>query len=231
MDFPNERSALALARELNPRDCRLKVGKQLFTAAGPKLVEQLMKIGFDIFLDLKFHDIPNTVKEAVIAARSIGVWMLNVHASGGREMMEQAVVGALSAVKPPLVIGVTMLTSLKQRDLKDIGVSLTPEEWVLRLGAMAADAGLDGVVCSAQEVAALRRTLGEDFILVTPGIRPRGVAVDDQARVMTPYEAILAGSNYLVMGRPIIEAPDPRKALLEINQEVWRAEQDLTKLV
>lgn len=220
LDYPSATPALELAARLQPSLCRLKVGKELFTATGPALLEQLMLRDFEIFLDLKFHDIPTTVAHACKAAASLGVWMVNVHALGGRKMMEaarDAISG--SGVKPKL-IAVTMLTSMSQEDLFDIGISATPEDMVLRLATLASATGLDGVVCSAQEATLLREHYGSRFCLVTPGIRPAQASNDDQSRVMTPQAAIQAGASYLVIGRPITKAADPLRALLDISQEI-----------
>ena len=220
LDYPAAAPALALADRLQPALCRLKVGKELFTATGPALLEQLMKRGFEIFLDLKFHDIPNTTAQACKAAASLGVWMVNVHASGGRRMMEAAREGLANFAKPPKLIAVTVLTSMVQEDLVDLGITDTPAELVQRLAALAHDSGLDGVVCSAQEAWQLRPKYGEGFCLVTPGIRPADSAADDQSRIMTPRSAIKAGSSYLVIGRPITQAADPLQALLDITHEI-----------
>jgi len=220
LDYPAAAPALALADCLQPALCRLKVGKELFTASGPALLEQLMRRGFEIFLDLKFHDIPNTAAQACKAAASLGVWMVNVHALGGRKMLEAAHEAIASSTQRPKLIAVTMLTSMAQQDLADIGINATPAEMVLRLATLARDSGLDGVVCSAQEAALLRKHCGDGFCLVTPGIRPAQASLDDQARVMTPLAALQAGSNYLVIGRPITKAADPLQALLDINKEI-----------
>jgi orotidine-5'-phosphate decarboxylase len=220
LDYPGAASALALVDKLQPSLCRLKVGKELFTAAGPALPEQLMKRGFEVFLDLKFHDIPNTTAQACKAAASLGVWMINVHALGGRKMLEAARDAVANSARRPRLIAVTLLTSMAQDDLADIGINATPAEMVLRLATLARDSGLDGVVCSAQEAALLRRHCGSDFCLVTPGIRPAQANLDDQSRVMTPQAALLAGSSYLVIGRPITQAADPLQALLDINKEI-----------
>jgi orotidine-5'-phosphate decarboxylase len=220
LDYPDAASALALVDQLQPSLCRLKVGKELFTAAGPALLEQLMHRGFEIFLDLKFHDIPNTAAQACKAAAGLGVWMVNVHALGGRKMLEAARESIADSVRRPKLIAVTLLTSMAQDDLADIGINASPAEMVLRLATMAHDSGLDGVVCSAQEAALLRKNFGNDFCLVTPGIRPAQASLDDQLRVMTPQAALLAGSNYLVIGRPITQAVNPLQALLDINKEI-----------
>lgn len=220
LDYPEAVPALALADRLQPSLCRLKVGKELFTATGPALLEQLMQRGFEIFLDLKFHDIPNTTAQACKAAASLGVWMVNVHALGGRKMLAAARDAIDSSARQPKLIAVTMLTSMAQEDLADIGIDATPAEMVLRLAKLAQNSGLDGVVCSAQEAALLRKHCGSEFCLVTPGIRPLLASLDDQSRVMTPQAALQAGSSYLVIGRPITQAADPLQALLDINQEI-----------
>ncbi len=220
LDYPEAAPALALARQLQPSLCRLKVGKELFTAAGPTLVEDLQRLGFEVFLDLKFHDIPNTVAQACKAAAALGVWMVNVHALGGRKMMEAAREALAHPARPPKLIAVTVLTSMGQDDLAGIGIEASPAEMVLRLARLAHGCGLDGVVCSAQEAALLRREIDEEFCLVTPGIRPPQADLDDQARVMTPRAALENGSSYLVIGRPITRAADPLAALKEIAQDI-----------
>jgi orotidine-5'-phosphate decarboxylase len=220
LDFPDAISALALVTRLDPALCRLKVGKELFTVAGPQLVEQLQRCGFEVFLDLKFHDIPNTTAQACKAAAALGVWMVNVHASGGRRMMEAAREGLANFAKPPKLIAVTVLTSMTQADLLELGVTVTPAEQVLRLASLAQASGLDGVVCSAQEAALLRKQLGTGFCLVTPGIRPAEASADDQSRIMTPRAALESGSSYLVIGRPITKAVDPLQALQQIANEI-----------
>ncbi len=220
LDYPEAAPALALAAQLQPSLCRLKVGKELFTASGPQLVEQLMSRGFEVFLDLKFHDIPNTVAQACKAAAALGVWMVNVHALGGRKMMEAAREALATTTRPPKLIAVTVLTSMGQEDLAGIGITASPADMVLRLARLAHGCGLDGVVCSAQEAALLRRELGAGFCLVTPGIRPPLAGVEDQLRVMTPRAALENGSSYLVIGRPITRASDPLKALQEISQDI-----------
>jgi orotidine-5'-phosphate decarboxylase len=220
LDYADATSALALARRLDPARCRLKIGKELFTAAGPALVEQLAAGGFGVFLDLKYHDIPSTVAAACRAASQLGVWMLNVHALGGHAMLVAAREAVAAAATPPKLIAVTVLTSMGQDDLSAVGISGTPEAAVLRLAALARAAGLDGVVCSAREARALRAACGESFCLVTPGIRPSGGGADDQQRVMTPAQAISAGADYLVIGRPITRAPDPLAALEAVEREI-----------
>ena len=221
LDFPSEHSALALVDSLDPTLCRLKIGKELFTRTGPKLVEALHKKGIEVFLDLKFHDIPNTTSAAVAAAADLGVWMVNVHASGGEKMMT-ACRERLEAFgkERPLLIAVTVLTSMTARDLAAIGIDSSPEQQVSRLATLSRNCGLDGVVCSAQEASLLKREQGSDFKLVTPGIRPSSASKGDQQRVMTPADAIKAGSDYLVVGRPITQAEDPLAALQAIHNEI-----------
>lgn len=219
LDFAERREALALAERLDPSQCKLKVGKELFTAAGPALVEELVGRGFAVFLDLKFHDIPNTVASACRAAVALGVWMLNVHASGGRAMLQAAREAVGTHARAPKLIAVTVLTSMTQADLSDIGMTGAPIDLVKRLALLAQSAGLDGVVCSGLEAASLRATCGGAFCLVTPGIRI-AQASDDQQRVMTPQAAIAAGADYLVVGRPITRAPDPLIALETINRDI-----------
>jgi orotidine-5'-phosphate decarboxylase len=220
LDYPDAAAALALVARLQPSLCRLKVGKELFTVAGPQLLEQLMQRGFEVFLDLKFHDIPNTTAQACKAAASLGVWMVNVHASGGRKMMETAREALANFAKPPKLIAVTVLTSMAPADLAEIGISVSPAEQVLRLAKLTQASGLDGVVCSAQEAAILRQHLGQDFCLVTPGIRPADAASDDQSRIMTPRAALESGASYLVIGRPITKAADPLLALQNISKDL-----------
>jgi orotidine-5'-phosphate decarboxylase len=220
LDYSAAAPALALADRLQPSLCRLKVGKELFTATGPELLDRLMQRGFEIFLDLKFHDIPNTVAQACKAAAGHGVWMVNVHAMGGRKMLEAAREAIAGSIRPPKLIAVTLLTSMADEDLADIGINATPAEMVLRLATLAQESGLDGVVCSAQEASLLRKHFGQDFCLVTPGIRPEHASANDQARVMTPQAALRAGSSYLVIGRPITQAADPMQALLDICADI-----------
>jgi orotidine-5'-phosphate decarboxylase len=217
LDYPDTAAALALVNQLSPQDCRLKIGKEMFAQAGPSLVGKLVDKGFDVFLDLKYHDIPNTVKKACQSAAELGVWMLNVHCLGGSKMMMAAKEGVLAASHQPLLIGVTILTSMSAEDLAEIGIRQTPAQMVERLAKLAQHSGLDGVVCSAQEAPLLREQLGKDFALVTPGIRPAGSETGDQQRIMTPKEAMLAGSSYLVIGRPITQAANPRATLQAIN--------------
>jgi orotidine-5'-phosphate decarboxylase len=220
LDFPEKKAALSLVEQLDPSRCRLKVGKEMFTRLGPDFVEALAGKGFDVFLDLKFHDIPNTVAAACSAACDLGVWMMNVHASGGRRMMEAAREAIEKSSQSPLLIAVTILTSLTEEDIKEVGYSGTPEENVMRLATLASHSGMDGVVCSPKEVTALRQSIGKDFALVTPGIRPSGSAADDQRRTLSPAEAIAAGSSYLVIGRPITQADAPMSVLLTIESEI-----------
>ncbi len=220
LDFDNQAQTLELVERLDPSQCRLKVGKELFTSEGPQLVEALQKRGFDVFLDLKFHDIPNTTAKAVASAAQLGVWMVNVHASGGRRMMEAAREALVPFKQRPQLIAVTVLTSMEQADLRDIGLDVDPREHVTRLAKLTQQSGLDGVVCSAQEASMLKQQCGADFKLVTPGIRPSFAQQGDQRRIMTPAEAKLAGVDYMVIGRPITQAPDPIEALKKIEQEV-----------
>ncbi len=222
LDFADPMRALALADRLDPAACALKVGKELFVAAGPEPMRWMIERGFRVFLDLKFHDIPNTVARACAAATRLGVWMLNVHAAGGRAMLEAARDAVANAAAEqgrarPVLIAVTVLTSLADADLRDIGVAGTALAQATRLAKLTAACGLDGVVCSAVEAAALRAALGPRFRLVTPGIRPAGSARDDQSRIITPAAAIVNGADYLVIGRPITGADDPVAALAAIN--------------
>ena len=220
LDYPSAQPALELVEQLRPRLCRLKVGKELFTRSGPALVEELQRRGFEVFLDLKYHDIPNTVAAAVRAAAELGVWMVNVHASGGRRMMEAAAEALQGVTHRPLLIGVTVLTSMGDDDLRELGYTQSAGERVLSLAALAADSGLDGVVCSAQEAPALRAQRGGEFCLVTPGIRLAGDDAGDQRRVLTPAQAVAAGADYLVIGRSITGASDPLAALQRVHAEL-----------
>ena len=220
LDYADAQSALKLVNQLNPDLCKLKIGKELFTAAGPQLVEQLVAKNFKVFLDLKFHDIPNTVKKACEAAANLGVWMLNVHASGGSTMMQAALEGVNKSRHQPYLIAVTVLTSMNQADLNEIGIEYSVENQVLRLAKLTQQAGLHGVVCSAQEATLLKQHLKNDFLLVTPGIRPATASLDDQSRVLTPAQAIKMGASYLVVGRPITQAENPIKVLEAIVQEI-----------
>lgn len=220
LDYPLAPAALDLAQRLSPALCRLKVGKELFTSSGPALVEKLQHLGFEVFLDLKFHDIPTTVAGAVRAAAGLGVWMVNVHVCGGRRMMTAAVEALAVFSHRPLLIGVTVLTSMSDADLLELGYSESSEERVLRLAALAADSGLDGVVCSALEATALHRAQGREFCLVTPGIRLAGDDAADQRRVVTPADALAMGSDYLVIGRSITAAANPLAALERVHREL-----------
>jgi len=220
LDFPDVGQALAMADKLDPSLCRVKVGKELYTAAGPIILEELHKRNYEVFLDLKFHDIPNTCAKAVGVAAELGVWMVNVHASGGRRMMEAARNELDKKTHKPLLIGVTVLTSMEQSDLADIGLDIDPMIHVERLAKLTQASGLDGVVCSAREVSLIRNVCGNDFLTVTPGIRPAGADIGDQKRVMTPEQAIEAGVNYMVIGRPITQAANIRDALNTIASDV-----------
>jgi len=220
LDFDNRQQTLELVDRLDPQKCRLKIGKELFTSEGPQLVEAVQNKGFDVFLDLKFHDIPNTCAKAVAAAANLGVWMVNVHASGGERMMNAAREALDKFQQKPLLIGVTVLTSMEQSDLAGIGLDIEPQEQVKRLAQLTKQSGLDGVVCSAQEAVMLKQLCGQDFKLVTPGIRPSFAAVGDQKRIMTPKQAMEAGVDYMVIGRPITQAKDPIEALNLIQQEI-----------
>ena len=221
LDYDQQAKALALADQLDPSQCRLKIGKEMFTKFGPDLVHAIQQRGFQVFLDLKFHDIPNTVAGAVKSAADLGVWMVNVHASGGPKMM-MAARDALQGYgeKRPLLIAVTVLTSFDAEQLAAIGITRSLDEQVLALAKLTETAGLDGVVCSAREAAALRAQSRAGFCLVTPGIRPAGSEAGDQVRTLTPKEALQAGSSYLVIGRPITGASDPLKALCEIAESL-----------
>ena len=228
LDFANPMRAIALAERLDPHECGLKVGKELFVIAGPEPVRWLTARGFNVFLDLKFHDIPNTVAQACAAATRLGVWMLNVHASGGRPMMKAArdAVAATAAEtdRPrPLLVAVTVLTSLDPTALHETGIDLDPGRHALKLAALTRDCGLDGVVCSPVEAPSMRAAFGPGFALVTPGIRPTGSGSDDQARIATPEAAAQAGADYLVVGRPITAAADPVAALAAINRGLENA--------
>lgn len=218
LDYPHAADAFSLVEKLSPSACRLKIGKELFTAEGPAIVRAMQDRGFELFLDLKFHDIPNTVAAAVATAADLGVWMVNVHASGGRRMMAAAAERLHRGGYSTKLIAVTVLTSMEQADLAEIGLDIDPLIQVQRLAKLAADSGLDGVVCSAQEASILRVTRGKDFLLVTPGIRPAGSDAGDQRRIMTPPQAKAAGVSYMVIGRPVTQAADPAAALRTINQ-------------
>ncbi|MDH2376524.1 orotidine-5'-phosphate decarboxylase [Providencia hangzhouensis] len=221
LDYENANEALAFVDRIDPRDCRLKVGKEMFTFNGPQFVKSLHDRGFDVFLDLKFHDIPNTVARAVAAAAEMGVWMVNVHASGGARMME----AARQSLEPygkeaPLLTAVTVLTSMDESDLIGVGINLSPAAHAERLALLTKQCGLDGVVCSAHEAQRLKQICGVDFKLVTPGIRPTGSDVGDQRRIMTPQDAVKAGVDYMVIGRPITRSENPTATLQQINQSI-----------
>ncbi|KNC92281.1 orotidine-5'-phosphate decarboxylase [Trabulsiella odontotermitis] len=218
LDYNDRNNALAFVDRIDPRDCRLKVGKEMFTLFGPQFVRELQQRGFDIFLDLKFHDIPNTTAHAVAAAADLGVWMVNVHASGGARMMTAAREALLPFGKEaPLLIAVTVLTSMEASDLQDLGVTLSPADYAEKLAALTQKCGLDGVVCSAQEAVRFKQAFGQAFRLVTPGIRPAGSDAGDQRRIMTPEQAQAAGVDYMVIGRPVTQSADPAQTLRAIN--------------
>jgi len=220
LDFPEPEMALDFSRRLEPSLCRVKVGFELFTLSGPDIVLKLQALGFDVFLDLKFHDIPTTVARACTAAANMGVWMMNVHALGGRPMLQAAREAIDRASKRPLLIGVTVLTSHSQAELAEIGVETDIEDEVARLAMLVKQAGLDGVVCSAREATHLRETCGPSFCLVTPGIRPSGSEQNDQTRIVTPKDAVQCGADFLVVGRPISRANDPLAVLQGIHREL-----------
>ena len=223
LDYKNEEDAMRFVELVDPSLCKLKVGKELFTHTGPNFVSNLIKRGFDVFLDLKFYDIPSTVSKAVAAADDMGVWMTDIHASGGSKMMEEAKNTLDKNNSKMLIIAVTVLTSLSRSDLSEVGVSFSPEQQVSKLASLAKKSGMDGVVASALEAAELRNSYGDDFILVTPGIRHNLVITNDQKRVMTPSQAIFSGSNYLVIGRPITQVSNPVNALKIVNDEILSA--------
>lgn len=216
LDYPTPAQAIEMAKQLDPKLCRVKVGKELFTAAGPNILEQLHKLNFDVFLDLKFHDIPNTCAGAVAVAADLGVWMVNVHASGGERMMNAAAEAIANKNNKPLLIAVTVLTSMEQCDLAGIGLDIEPMQQVERLAKLSKQSGMDGVVSSAQEIELIKSLCGKDFLTVTPGIRPAGSAAGDQRRIMTPQEAVNVGGDYLVIGRPITQNNLPKQACLDI---------------
>jgi len=221
LDFDDADKAMDLVDQLDPGACKLKVGKEMFTLFGPEFVKSLIAKEFDVFLDLKFHDIPNTVAKACKAAAEMGVWMVNVHASGGKEMMMAAKKAIAESSHPQTkLLAVTVLTSMDQTQLNDVVPEVTPAEQVKKLAQLTADSGLDGVVCSAKEAVMLRETHNDKFLLVTPGIRPAGADMGDQKRVMTPVDAIDAGVSYLVMGRPITQASEPLAALNAVNDSL-----------
>lgn len=220
LDYTSLDAALCMADRLDPTRCRLKVGKELFTRSGPDVLEALHGRGFEVFLDLKFHDIPNTVAGAVQAAAEQGAWMVNVHAAGGRRMMEAARERLDQHGLATHLIAVTVLTSMEAGDLAEVGITVSPAEQVERLALLARDSGMDGVVCSAQEAARLRELCGDAFLKVTPGIRPATAEAGDQRRIMTPAQAMAAGSTHLVVGRPVTQADDPMAALAAIEAEL-----------
>ncbi|WP_034455438.1 orotidine-5'-phosphate decarboxylase [Buttiauxella noackiae] len=225
LDYDNRDKALAFIDRIDPRDCRLKVGKEMFTLFGPQLVRDIQARGFDVFLDLKFHDIPNTTAHAVAAAAELGVWMVNVHASGGARMMT----AAREALLPfgndaPLLIAVTVLTSMEASDLADLGIAATPAEHAERLARLTQNCGLDGIVCSAQEAVRFKSELGQSFKLVTPGIRPVGSDAGDQRRIMTPQQAQTAGVDFMVIGRPITQSANPSQTLRDIRASLLQGE-------
>ena len=220
LDFSDQTQAIEFSRKVTPSQCRLKVGKELFTSAGPALVEELVGNGYDIFLDLKFHDIPNTVRQACSVAAKLGVWMLNVHALGGAAMMQAAREGIEIVAQRPFLIAVTVLTSMSASDLRDLGITTPLPQFVDQLAQNAISSGLDGVVCSAQETSALRACIGDSALLVTPGIRPDWASTDDQQRIVTPQQALADGASYLVIGRPITQHKDPAQALEMITASI-----------
>lgn len=220
LDFAQPQQALALAKQLGAQRCYVKVGKELFTRSGASLVTQLVDLDFKVFLDLKYHDIPHTVAKACQAAAELGVWMLNVHALGGRDMLMAARDSLDNYPQRPLLIAVTLLTSLGQEDLSGIGLHGSLQDNVLRLARLSKAAGLDGLVCSPQEIQLIRQDVDNDLLLVTPGIRPTFSVQDDQKRTMTPKQALQAGANYLVIGRPVIAASNPLQALTDIEVEI-----------
>jgi orotidine-5'-phosphate decarboxylase len=221
LDYAEQKQALEFVASISPDLCKLKIGKELFTRAGPQFVETLVGKGYDVFLDLKFHDIPNTVRNAVYAATQLGVWMVNVHALGGGSMLLAAREGVdMAGVHRPYLIAVTLLTSISQSDLQQLGIELDTSVFVERLGQLAINSGLDGLVCSAQEASGLRRKFGAGPLLVTPGIRPAGSDSNDQQRIATPEQAISDGASYLVIGRPITQHANPAGALATINDSI-----------
>lgn len=216
LDYPTSVQAIEMAKQLDSSKCRVKVGKELFTASGPAIIEQLHKLNFDVFLDLKFHDIPNTCAGAVAAAAELGIWMVNVHASGGERMMAAAAEAIANKQHRPLLIAVTVLTSMEQSDLAGIGLDVSPQEQVERLAKLSKQSGMDGVVSSAQEIGFIKELCGQNFLTVTPGIRPAGSAAGDQRRIMTPQQAVDAGGDYMVIGRPITQSENPQQACIDI---------------
>jgi orotidine-5'-phosphate decarboxylase len=220
LDYPTAQQAIAMANQLDPTKCRVKVGKELFTASGPAVIEELHKMDFDVFLDLKFHDIPNTCAGAVAVAAELGVWMVNVHASGGERMMVAAADAIANKSHKPLLIAVTVLTSMEQSDLAGIGLDVSPQQQVERLAKLSKQSGMDGVVSSAQEIELIKSLCGKDFLTVTPGIRPAGTVAGDQRRIMTLQQAVNAGGDYMVIGRPITKAPNPEQVCLDIIDSI-----------
>ena len=217
LDFDSESETLNFIERLDPKLCKLKIGKQLFVREGPKIVTSMIDRGFDVFLDLKFHDIPNTTVKACEAAADMGCWMVNIHAFGGRIMME-AVANSFARLKaPPLLVSVTVLTSFDGQEISRIGLNKTLDNQVELLAKLSYDSGIDGVVCSALEIGKIKKSVGSKFIYVTPGIRVLGDAMHDQSRVVTPEKAILLGSDYIVIGRSITSDKDPLKKLKQIN--------------
>jgi orotidine-5'-phosphate decarboxylase len=216
LDYPTAQQAIAMAKQLDPSKCRVKVGKELFTASGPAVLEQLHKMDFDVFLDLKFHDIPNTCAGAVAVAAELGVWMVNVHASGGERMMVAAAEAIANRGHKPLLIAVTVLTSMEQLDLAGIGLDVSPQQQVERLAKLSKQSGMDGVVSSAQEIELIKDLCGKEFLTVTPGIRPEGSEAGDQRRIMTPQQAMNVGGDFLVIGRPITQAKNPQQACVDV---------------
>lgn len=224
LDYASQQAALSFVDRIDPQDCRLKVGKEMFTLFGPQFVQTLQQRGFDVFLDLKFHDIPNTVAHAVAAAADLGVWMVNVHASGGARMMNAAREALVPFGKDaPLLIAVTVLTSMDADDLRGLGIELSPADQAERLARLTDQCGLDGVVCSAQEASRFKQVIGQEFKLVTPGIRPAGSDVGDQRRIMTPQQAVKAGVDYMVIGRPITQSANPAATLQDILTSIREA--------
>jgi orotidine-5'-phosphate decarboxylase len=220
LDYPTAAQAIEMAKQLDPSKCRVKVGKELFTASGPTILEQLHKLNFDVFLDLKFHDIPNTCAGAVAVAAELGVWMVNVHASGGERMMNAAAEAIANKNNKPILIAVTVLTSMEQTDLAGIGLDISPQQQVERLAKLSKQSGMDGVVSSAQEIQLIKELCGNDFLTVTPGIRPAGSAAGDQRRIMTPQQAVNAGGDYMVIGRPITQVENPKQVCLDIIDSI-----------
>lgn len=220
LDVNTRQAALTLADQLDPKLCRLKVGKELFTQLGPQIIQDLHARQFEVFLDLKFHDIPNTTAQAVLAAADLGVWMVNVHASGGRKMLETSVERLKRSNYSTYLIAVTVLTSMSETDLQEVGIHIPVNEHVLKLATLAKDCGLDGVVCSAQEARSLKANLGQEFLLITPGIRPADCEADDQKRIMTPQQALANGVDHMVIGRPITKADQPAQALQQIFNSI-----------